>query len=79
LTTNDGDGTFDVAMALDDDRLRLKKLWDELSAEAKRHREAYEASWHDGSSAELRELLHRAYVQASDRWVEAVAGPPPSN
>jgi hypothetical protein len=42
-------------------------------------RVAYEDSLHDGSSREDRELLRQVYLQASDRWGDAVSGPPPPN
>lgn len=64
---------------VEDARLRIKKLWDDLWNESERMRAAYEESCHDGSSRELRELLRLAWVKATDDWADAVGGPRRAN
>jgi hypothetical protein len=66
-------------LRMEDEHARIKKQWDDLWDESERMRVAYEDSLHDGSSREDRELLRQVYLQASDRWVDAVSGPPPPN
>ena len=66
-------------MRIEDEHARIKKHWDELRDESERTRVAYEDCLHNGSSLEERELLRQVYLQASDRWVDAVSGPLPPN
>jgi hypothetical protein len=66
-------------MRIEDEHARIKKHWDDLWDESERMRVAYEESLHDGSSRVDRESLRQVYLQASDRWVDAVSGPPPPN
>ena len=64
---------------LEDARLQIKKIWDDLWDECERMRAAYEESFHDGSSWKLRELLRLAWVKATDDWADAVGGPRRAN
>ena len=64
---------------VEDARLRMKNIWADLWDQCERMRSAYEESFNDGSSLELRELLRRAWAKATDDWADAVGGPRKAN